>query len=200
MPDITPVQRLQQAFGSAILGAVAIGASPGLVSAIGSMTRIQRRLEPRPEFAATYDRLYAAYALADLDGPNRTRVAWAMAHDDAGRAITLYCDLISRAAIDGIERAQGAVGVDLGAAEEPVGEPCAHFGGVVGLAHELLGAAVITGTVGEFERAHNNGEQVVKVVRNTSCQLAERIHPQVLAEHLFLLQLPRDVAYEPHDA
>jgi len=44
-------------------------------------------------------------------------------NDDAGRAITLYCDLIARAAIDGIERAQGAAGVDLGAAEEPVAEP-----------------------------------------------------------------------------
>jgi small subunit ribosomal protein S2 len=44
-------------------------------------------------------------------------------NDDAGRAITLYCDLIARAAIDGIERAQGGAGVDLGAAEEPVGEP-----------------------------------------------------------------------------
>jgi small subunit ribosomal protein S2 len=29
-------------------------------------------------------------------------------NDDAGRAITLYCDLSSRAAIDGIERAQGS--------------------------------------------------------------------------------------------
>jgi small subunit ribosomal protein S2 len=44
-------------------------------------------------------------------------------NDDAGRAITLYCDLIARAAIDGIERAQGSMGVDLGAAEEPIGEP-----------------------------------------------------------------------------
>ncbi len=44
-------------------------------------------------------------------------------NDDAGRAITLYCDLVARAAIDGIERAQGAVGVDLGAAEEPAPEP-----------------------------------------------------------------------------
>ena len=43
-------------------------------------------------------------------------------NDDAGRAITLYCDLIARAAIDGIERAQGAVGVDLGAADEPTAE------------------------------------------------------------------------------
>ena len=39
------------------------------------------------------------------------------------RAITLYCDLIARAVIDGIERAQGAVGIDLGAAEQPVDEP-----------------------------------------------------------------------------
>jgi len=44
-------------------------------------------------------------------------------NDDAGRAITLYCDLISRAAIDGIERAQGSAGMDVGAAEEPLGEP-----------------------------------------------------------------------------
>ena len=44
-------------------------------------------------------------------------------NDDAGRAITLYCDLIARAAIDGIERAQGGAGMDLGAAEEPLGEP-----------------------------------------------------------------------------
>ncbi len=43
-------------------------------------------------------------------------------NDDAGRAITLYCDMVARAAIDGIERAQGSAGVDLGAAEEP-GEP-----------------------------------------------------------------------------
>ena len=38
-------------------------------------------------------------------------------NDDAGRAITLYCDLISRAAIDGIERAQGVAGIDIGEAE-----------------------------------------------------------------------------------
>src|SRR5665648_971458 len=43
-------------------------------------------------------------------------------NDDAGRAITLYCDLIARAAIDGIERAQGAGGVDLDA-EEGMTEP-----------------------------------------------------------------------------
>lgn len=40
-------------------------------------------------------------------------------NDDAGRAITLYCDLIARAAIDGIGRGQTAAGVDIGEAVEP---------------------------------------------------------------------------------
>ena len=43
-------------------------------------------------------------------------------NDDAGRAISLYCDLIAKAAIDGISRAQGDLGIDIGAAEEPLGE------------------------------------------------------------------------------
>jgi small subunit ribosomal protein S2 len=41
------------------------------------------------------------------------------ANDDAGRAISLYCELIARAAIDGISRGQGELGVDVGAAEAP---------------------------------------------------------------------------------
>jgi small subunit ribosomal protein S2 len=40
-------------------------------------------------------------------------------NDDAGRAISLYCDLVAKAAIDGIGRAQGELGVDVGAAEKP---------------------------------------------------------------------------------
>lgn len=44
-------------------------------------------------------------------------------NDDAGRAISLYCDLISRAAIDGLSRAMGAMGEDIGAAEQPMDEP-----------------------------------------------------------------------------
>ncbi len=44
-------------------------------------------------------------------------------NDDASRAILLYCDLVARAAIDGISRSQGSLGVDLGGAEEaPVEE------------------------------------------------------------------------------
>lgn len=39
-------------------------------------------------------------------------------NDDAARAIALYCDLVSRAALDGMSAQLGAAGVDLGALEE----------------------------------------------------------------------------------
>jgi len=39
-------------------------------------------------------------------------------NDDAARAISLYCDLIAKAALDGIQRQQGSSGVDIGAMEE----------------------------------------------------------------------------------
>ncbi len=44
-------------------------------------------------------------------------------NDDASRAIALYCDLIAKAAIDGIARQQGSSGVDLGAQEVAPQEP-----------------------------------------------------------------------------
>jgi small subunit ribosomal protein S2 len=43
-------------------------------------------------------------------------------NDDAGRAITLYCDLVARAALDGIERGAVRGGIDVGASEAPVAE------------------------------------------------------------------------------
>ena len=43
-------------------------------------------------------------------------------NDDAGRAVALYCDLISRAAIEGISQAQGSLGRDIGADENPIAE------------------------------------------------------------------------------
>jgi small subunit ribosomal protein S2 len=48
-------------------------------------------------------------------------------NDDASRAITLYCDLVARAALDGMTAQMGAAGVDLGALEEaPVEEVVAE--------------------------------------------------------------------------
>jgi small subunit ribosomal protein S2 len=43
-------------------------------------------------------------------------------NDDAGRAVALYCDLIARAAIEGIAQAQGSSGHDVGANENPIAE------------------------------------------------------------------------------
>ena len=44
-------------------------------------------------------------------------------NDDASRAISLYCDLFAKAALDGIARQQGSAGIDIGAsAEAPVEE------------------------------------------------------------------------------
>ena len=44
-------------------------------------------------------------------------------NDDAGRAVALYCDLIARAAIDGISRGQGERGIDVGESEAVPVEP-----------------------------------------------------------------------------
>lgn len=55
--------------------------------AVAATHRLRARaVGDRGEIAAFLrrDRLYAAYALGDLDGPNRSRVSWAMAYDDAG--------------------------------------------------------------------------------------------------------------------
>ena len=47
-------------------------------------------------------------------------------NDDAARAIALYCDLMSRAALDGMTAQMGAAGVDLGALEASVEEELAE--------------------------------------------------------------------------
>src|SRR5919205_478736 len=44
------------------------------------------------------------------------------ANDDAGRAISLYCDLVARAALDGISRGAGAMGIDIGESQNPPAE------------------------------------------------------------------------------
>jgi small subunit ribosomal protein S2 len=62
-------------------------------------------------------------------------------NDDASRAITLYCDLIAKAAIDGISRAHGDHGIDVGAAAEPIVE-------VLPPAHDDPGFEVLSGPRG----------------------------------------------------
>jgi len=51
-------------------------------------------------------------------------------NDDAARAISLYCDLVSRAALDGMSAQMGAAGVDVGALAEAPTEEALVEGGV----------------------------------------------------------------------
>ena len=60
------------------------------------------------------------------------------ANDDASRAIELYCDLIARAAIDGISRGQGGSGIDIGAMEMPMIEELPVETSVAGSANEAF--------------------------------------------------------------
>ncbi|MFZ1814472.1 MAG: 30S ribosomal protein S2 [Rhizobiaceae bacterium] len=53
-------------------------------------------------------------------------------NDDASRAIALYCELIAKAAIDGIARQQGIRGVDVGASAEVIAEPALDEGDASG--------------------------------------------------------------------
>ncbi|HWL04349.1 MAG TPA: 30S ribosomal protein S2 [Xanthobacteraceae bacterium] len=43
-------------------------------------------------------------------------------NDDASRAISLYCDLVAKAALDGIARSSGERGIDIGAMAAPIEE------------------------------------------------------------------------------
>jgi len=86
-------------------------------------------------------------------------------NDDAGRAIALYCDLLARAAIDGISRSQGASGFDLGEAEAPALEPALHVAEApeaeaLGEPFELLAAP--RGAPDDLAKLQGVGPQIVK--------------------------------------
>ena len=63
------------------------------------------------------------------------------AFDDAARAISLYCDLIARSAVDGIARQQGSMGVDIGAMEEVPVEPALEESEAAAASEEAPSAA-----------------------------------------------------------
>jgi small subunit ribosomal protein S2 len=83
-------------------------------------------------------------------------------NDDAGRAISLYCDLVARAAIDGISRAQGESGIDVGASAQPVQEelapaaPAAGFQGLAGPRGTADNLKKLTGVSGAIEKKLND--------------------------------------------
>ncbi len=82
-------------------------------------------------------------------------------NDDAGRAISLYCDLIARAVIDGISRAQGGSGVDIGAMANPTPEAIAPtksegFQGLAGPRGVADDLKKLTGVSGAIEKKFND--------------------------------------------
>ena len=82
-------------------------------------------------------------------------------NDDAGRAISLYCDLIARAVIDGISRAQGGAGIDIGAMANPTSEAIAPaksegFQGLAGPRGVADDLKKLTGVSGAIEKKFND--------------------------------------------
>ncbi len=67
-------------------------------------------------------------------------------NDDASRAISLYCDLVARAVIDGISQSSHASGIDMGEASEPVAEALPEEPASDGAADES-----VPGTPGETQ-------------------------------------------------
>ncbi len=82
-------------------------------------------------------------------------------NDDAGRAISLYCDLIARAAIDGISRGQGDAGIDIGALANPTPEAVTPaksdgFQGLAGPRGVADDLKKLTGVSGAIEKKLND--------------------------------------------
>jgi small subunit ribosomal protein S2 len=107
-------------------------------------------------------------------------------NDDAGRAISLYCDLIARAAIDGISRAQGDTGIDIGAAVQPAREDLpaatqvASFQGLAGPRGTADDLKKLTGVSGAIEKKLNDLGifhywQLAELDHDTAHQIGEEV-------------------------
>lgn len=78
-------------------------------------------------------------------------------NDDAGRALTLYCDLVARAALDGLERSQSSSGVDIGALANPPAEALpVRFKGIEAPRGEADDLKRITGISPKLEQRLND--------------------------------------------
>ena len=78
-------------------------------------------------------------------------------NDDASRAIGLYCDLISRAALDGMSAQLGAAGVDLGEMEEAPSEE------------------VLTEAVEEELKPENTAESATTATKAEGKEIADKV-------------------------
>ncbi|MDQ4060590.1 MAG: 30S ribosomal protein S2 [Pseudomonadota bacterium] len=110
-------------------------------------------------------------------------------NDDAGRAITFYCDMIARAAIDGISRAQGEAGFDVGESEEPPAEalPAEEFGGAPAANGAQKGLELLT--------APRGAPDDLTKIQGVSPQIEKRLNELGVFHYWQLTDLtPEDVA------
>jgi len=86
------------------------------------------------------------------------------ANDDAGRAISLYCDLVARAAIDGISRHQSDLGIDVGAADAPPAEDLAEAGEGESAAPQIVFERLVgpRGAPDDLKHLHGLGPEIEK--------------------------------------
>jgi small subunit ribosomal protein S2 len=84
------------------------------------------------------------------------------ANDDAGRAINLYCDLVARAALDGISRGQGAAGMDVGASENPTFEELPATDAAAGQTEQFELLAAPRGAPDDLTKLNGVGPQLEK--------------------------------------
>jgi len=108
-------------------------------------------------------------------------------NDDAGRAISLYCDLIARAVIDGISRAQGEAGIDVGASTSPAQEnvpptsvTASRFQGLAGPRGTADDLKKLTGVSGTIEKKFNDLGifhfwQLAELDHDTAHQIGEEV-------------------------
>jgi small subunit ribosomal protein S2 len=90
------------------------------------------------------------------------------ANDDAGRAIVFYCDLIARAALEGISRSATSAGIDTGASANPVVEELPRVleatEGTAEVAFEKLVAP--RGFPDDLSKLAGAGPQIVKTLND----------------------------------
>jgi small subunit ribosomal protein S2 len=101
-------------------------------------------------------------------------------NDDASRSISLYCDLVAKAALDGIARQQGNLGVDLGASENPVEAVLEETPVPVEKVAEVVEASVVE--VVEAPVAEVVEAPVAEVVKAPAAEVVEAPVAEVVAE------------------
>ena len=78
-------------------------------------------------------------------------------NDDASRAITLYCDLVSRTILDAMESQLGSAGIDLGEAESPMTEELPEEKKI----EQEVSDGAMTGDVEEANKSESQSSEVV---------------------------------------